>query len=138
MAGALLITLEKPLPEAQAVYEKSKTGRALFRESSRLELAARTVKVEPLSGFLSESQAKLIEQMKADGFDPTKMRLPPERWFAAGEGLSTIRGLHGHVSANLNNFKQPNPILKDLKAAEQLLQAAEATGVKFHLASGEL
>jgi hypothetical protein len=138
MAGAMLITLEKPLPAAQAVYEKSNTGRALFRESSRLELAARTVKVQPLAALLSESQAKLIEQMKADGFDPTKMRLPPERWFPAAEGLQIVRALHEHVSANLNNFKQPNPILKDLKAAEQLLQAAEAAGVQFHFTNGEL
>jgi hypothetical protein len=36
------------------------------------------------------------------------------------------------VTANLNDFKQPNPILRDLKSAEALLTAAEAAGVLFH------
>jgi len=138
MATAILITLEKPLPDAQAIYVKSKTGKALFRESSRLDLAARTEKVAPLTDFLSENSAELIEQMKAEGFDVTKMRIPPERWFPAAEGLAAIRKLIPHVTANLNNFKQPNPILKDLRAAEQLLIAAETAGVKFHTTQREM
>ena len=67
-----------------------------------------------------------------EGFDPSKMRLPPEQWFTAAEGLKTVRGLATWVNANLNDFKQPNPILRDLKAVEALLIAAEAAGVRFH------
>ena len=131
MALAFVVTLEKELP-ASAVYAKGGTGKALARESDRLDLAARTRKVTQLTSLLSESQAALIEQLKADGFDPSKMRLAPEQWFPAADGLKTVRALAEHVSANLNNFKQPNPILRDLKAAEALLMAAEAAGVRFH------
>ena len=60
------------------------------------------------------------------------MRLPPEQWYPATDGLKTVRGLIENVSENLNNFKQPNPILRDLKAAEALLSAAESAGVRFH------
>jgi hypothetical protein len=60
------------------------------------------------------------------------MRLPPEQWFSAAEGLKTVRALAEYVTAKLNDFKQPNPILRDLKAAETLLAAAEAAGVRFH------
>ena len=88
--------------------------------------------------MLSESQAKLIEQMKAEGFDPSKMRLPPEHWYAASDGLKVVRALIAHVHANLNDFKQPNPILRDLKAVETILVAAEAAGVKFHFANADL
>jgi hypothetical protein len=87
---------------------------------------------------LSESTAKLTEQMRADGFDPSKMRLPPEQWFAAGEGLKVVRALIEYVSANLNNFKQPNPILKGLRAVEGLLVAAEGAGVRFHFTKTEV
>jgi hypothetical protein len=66
------------------------------------------------------------------------MRIPPERWFTAAEGLTVLRALIEHVGANLNDFKQPNPILRDLKAAEALLAAAEKAGVRFHLTKGEL
>ena len=72
------------------------------------------------------------------GFDPSKMRLPPEQWFPAADGLKTIRALAEHVGANLNNFKQPNPILRDLKAAEAVLAAAEAAGVRFHFTKTNL
>ena len=60
------------------------------------------------------------------------MRLPPEQWFAVAQDLMTGRALAEHVGANLNAFKQPNPILRDLRAAEALLISAEAAGVRFH------
>jgi hypothetical protein len=131
MALAIIITLERELPEA-AAYAKSGTGKALARESDRLDFAARACGVGALTSLLSESPAALAEQLRADGFDPAKMRLPPEQWFAPGDGLKTVRALAEHVQAKLNDFKQPNPILRDLRAAEQLLAAAEAAGVRFH------
>ena len=134
MALAILVTLEKELPDPApaAAYAKADSGKALAREADRLDTAARTVHVPALTFFLSESPAALIAQLKEEGFDPAKMRLPPEQWFRAADGLQSVRALIAHVSANLNNFKQPNPILRDLKAAEALLTAADAAGVRFH------
>ena len=132
MALAFIITLEKELPDASAAYAKAKSGKAIAREADRLDSTARRKSVQQFTALLSESQATLIEQMKADGFDPSKMRLPPEQWFPASEGLKTVRGVAEYVGANLNDFKQPNPILRDLKAVEALLVAAEGAGVKFH------
>lgn len=137
MAQAFVVTLEKDLPE-MAAYKKGGTGKALFREADRLEFAARRKNVDALTTLLSESQAALIEQLKADGFDPSKMRLQPERWYFPSEGLKIIRALHEHVTANLNDFKQPNPILRDLKAVETILAAAEKAGVKFHFSNAVL
>ncbi len=140
MALAFVVTLQTDLPDpaAAAAYAKGKTGRALARESERLNTAARTKHVEAITAWLSESQEALRRQLVADGFDPSKMRLPPEQWFPAADGLKTVRALHEQVSANLNNFKQPNPILRDLKAAEALLAAAEAAGVRFHFSNVDL
>src|SRR5687768_15865584 len=130
MALAFTVTLEKELPDASAIYAKAKSGKALAREADRLDSAARRKAAQALTALLSESQAALIEQLKTDGFDPSKMRLPPEQWYPASEGLKTVRGLSEYVGANLNDFKQPNPILRDLKAAEELLIAAEGAGVR--------
>jgi hypothetical protein len=138
MAQAILITLEKDLPDAMAAYTNSGTGKALAREAERVDFAARKCKVTQPSTMVSESQAALIAQLKEDGFDPSKMRIPPEHWYSATEGLAVVRGLIGHVGQNLNDFKQPNPILRDLKAAEALLSAADAAGVRFHFTRGEL
>ena len=133
MAAVIVITLNKELPDAQAAYTKAGSGKALARETDRLDSAARRRDVTAITSLLSESQAALIAQLKEEGFDPSTMRLPPEQWFTAAEGLKTVRALSAHVSANLNDFKQPNPILRDLKVAEALLIAAEAAGAQFHL-----
>jgi len=132
MALAMTVTLEKELADATAAYAKTASGKALARESDRLDSAARRCHVTAMTGMLSESPAALAEQMRAEGFDPSKMRLPPEQWYAAADGLKTVRGLLEHVTANLNDFKFPNPILRDLRAAETLLAAADAGGVRFH------
>ena len=137
MALAYVITLEKDIPES-AAYTKAASGRALARESDRLDTAARTKGVPAITSLLSESTAALAKQMRDEGFDPSKMRLPPEQWYPAADGLKTIRGLAEHVSAKLNDFKQPNPILRDLKAKEALLAAAEKAGVKFHFTKADL
>lgn len=136
MALALVVTLEKELPEL-AAYAKGKTGKALARESDRLDVAARSKMVSSLVALTSESQAALRKQMEESGMDPSKMRLPPEMWYSAAEGLKTVRALAEYVTARLNDFKQPNPILRDLKAAETLLVAAEAAGVRFHFTKME-
>ena len=137
MAQAILITLEKEVPEV-AAYAKGKTGKALARETDRLDSAARRRRVTPITSLLSENPAALIAEMQAQGFDPSKMRVPPEQWFPAADGVATVRALAEYVNENLNDFKQPNPILRDLKAAEALLSAAEAGGVRFHFTRGEL
>jgi len=138
MALSIVITLDRDLPDASSAYAKAKSGKALAREIERLDHATRVCKVSAITSMLSESQAALREQLLAEGFDPAKMRLPPEKWYPAGDGLTTVRALHEYVYANLNNFKQPNPILRDLKAAEALLVAANEAGVKFHFTKAEL
>lgn len=131
MAVAVVVTLEKEIPEV-AAYAKAKSGRALARESDRLDTAARACRVASITSLLSENQAVLRAQMEASGFDPSKMRLPAEMWFSAADAVATVRALAEYVTARLNDFKQPNPILRDLKAAETLLAAAAAAGVRFH------
>jgi hypothetical protein len=131
MALAIVVTLEREIPEL-AAYTKAATGKALARESDKLDSTARRKNVTAITSMLSESQAALIAQLKEDGFDPAKMRLPPERWFPAADGIASVRGIAEYVAANLNDYKQPNPILRDLKAIEALLAAAAAAGVKFH------
>jgi len=137
MALAYVVTLEKEIAEL-AAYTKAKSGKALARESERLDTAARTKKVNAITSMLSENPAALIAQMVEEGWDPAKIRVPVEAWFSAAEGLDVVRGLAEHVHANLNNFKQPNPILRDLKAVEELLTAAQKAGVKFHFAKTNL
>ena len=140
MAFAIVVTLEKDLPDPApaAAYAKAANGKSLARESDRIDSAARRRGVMQPTSLLSENQAVLRARMESEGFDPSKMRLPPESWFAAAEGLKTIRALIEYVGANLNDFKQPNPILRELRAAEALLTAADAAGVRFHFTKADV
>jgi hypothetical protein len=140
MAWALIVTLEKELADAAAAaaYAKAAGGKALARETDRIDSAARRKNVSPITSLLSESQADLRAKLEADGFDPAKMRLPPELWFDAADGLKTVRAVAEYVGSNLNDFKQPNPILRDLKTAEALLGAAQTAGVRFHFTKKDI
>lgn len=138
MALAIVVTLEKEIEGASAAYAKAASGKALARESDRLDHAARVCSVPALTSLLSESRAALEAQMREQGFDPSKMRLPPEQWYPAADGLKFVRGLIDHVTAKLNNFKQPNAIIRDLKASEALLESADKAGVKFHFTKTNL
>jgi hypothetical protein len=138
MALAIVVTTEKEVADASAVYAKAGSGKAIARELTKIDFAARCKGVTQPSSLLSESQAALIEQLKAEGFDPGKMRLPPEQWYPAADGLKTVRAVIDYVNEKLNDFKQPNPILRDLKAAEALLAAADAAGVRFHFTKTNL
>ena len=138
MPQAIIITLQKEISEG-AAYAKAASGKSLARESDRLDTAARPLPtVAALTSLLSENPAALAAQMREEGFDPAKMRLPAEQWFPAADGLKSVRALAAHVTANLNDFKFPNPILRDLKSAEALLAAAEVGGVQFHFTKAVL
>jgi hypothetical protein len=137
MALAFIVTLERELPVAPSGV-KGANGKALAREVDKLDYAARCKNVEPLTALLSESQAALIEQLKADGFDPSKMRVPPEQWYPPAQGLRIVRALMEYVSEKLNDFKQPNPILRDLKGLEATLVAADSAGTKFHFTKADV
>jgi hypothetical protein len=137
MALAFVVTLEKELP-TQPETVKGANGKAIAREIDKLDYAARCKNVEAMTALLSESQARLIEQLNADGFDPSKMRLPPEHWYAAAQGLRTVRALIEYVSEKLNDFKQPNPILRDLRGIEATIAAADAAGVRFHFTKADV
>ena len=139
MALAIVVTLEGESAEsASGANSKSAPGKALARESDRLDFAAKRANVTALTSLLSENPEVLAAQMREEGFDPSKMRLPPERWFPIADGLKSVRGLLTFVGANLNDFKQPNPILRDLKAIEEKLVAAEGSGKRFHLSKKDV
>ena len=136
MPLALIISLEKEIT-ALAVYTKAASGKAGPGESDRLDSAARICGVAAITSLLSESPAALIEQLKSEGFDPAKMRLPPEQWFSPDDGIENRCGLSAHVTANLNNFKQPNPIIRDLEH-RITVGRGQAAGIKFHFTKTNL
>ena len=137
MPLAILLTLQSPVPAAP-VPPANATGKSLAKEADRLDFLARTAGVPQMSSMLSEPQGALIAQLVADGFDPAKMRLPPERFFPAADGLRVLAALIAHVAAKPNDVKQPVALLRDLRAHEATLRAADAAGIAFHFTKAEV
>ncbi len=137
MALAILITLQSDVPAAP-VPPKNATGKSLAKEADKLDFLARTAGVTQPSSMLSEPQAALIAQLLADGFDPAKMRLPPERFFPAADGLRVLAALIDHIAAKPNDVKQPVALLRELRACEATLRAADAAGVGFHFTKADV
>ncbi len=137
MALAILLTLQTAVPTAPAP-PKNATGKSLAKEADRLDFLARAAGVPQPSSMLSEPQAALVAQLVADGFDPAKMRLPPEKWFPAADGLRAVSALVDYVAAKPNDVKQPVAILRDLRAIAATLTAAAAAGVAFHFTRADV
>ncbi len=137
MPLALLVTLQSAVPAAP-VPPKAAAGKSLVREADRLDFLARRCKVEPLSGMVSERREDLVAQMVAEGFDPAKVHVPPERWYPAAVGVASLAAIADHVAAHPNDVKQPGVLLRDLRAAHATLTAAAAAGVAFHFTRAEV
>jgi hypothetical protein len=88
--------------------------------------------------MLSEPRDALVAQLVADGFDPAKMRLPPERFFPAADGLKVLAAIIAHIAEKPNDVKQPVALLRDLRAYESTLRAADAAGVQFHFTKADV
>ena len=137
MPLAIILTLQHDVPAAP-LPPKNATGKSLAKEADKLDFLARTVGMPQPSSMLSEPQAALVAQLVADGFDPAKMRLPPERFYPPADGLRTVSALIAHVAAKPNDVKQPVAILRDLRSVEATLRAADAAGVAFHFTKADV
>ena len=137
MPLAITVTLDRDVPAAPPP-PKNATGKSLAREAEKLDFLARVAKVPQPSSMLSICRDALVAQLVADGFDPARMRVPPEVFHPAADGLRTVSALIAHLSAKPNDAKQPGAILRDLKAIEATLSAADAAGAGFHFTQVEV
>ncbi len=136
MPLAITVTLEREVPAAPP-RPRNALGKSLAKEADKLDFLARSANVPQPSSMLSERRAELVAQLIADGFDPARMRLPPETFHPAADGLRTVAALIAHVAAKPNDVKQPVAILRDLRHVEATLTAAAAAGVAFHFTKAE-
>jgi hypothetical protein len=60
---------------------------------------------------------------------PEAVSLPPEQWFEAEGGLTTIRALLEH-SESVKPAE--TNLLEDLRACKRVLEAAQQHNVRFH------
>jgi hypothetical protein len=109
-------------------------GNALSRESDSLEKLAKKIGVPSLLSFFSVSPEE-VNSLLGDSGETAKslgIKAPTKKWFNAKEGLSTVRSLINHLEkSEQSGSKQA---ISNLKEFERLLEAANQSGVRWHLA----
>lgn len=87
----------------------------------------KTLGVQPLEEFLSVDPEQLMEEFDVDDGEE-------EQWFAADDGLKTVRALKAHLTNDPKAIKDAAAICEDLSAYEEVLERVKAANTQWHLA----
>jgi hypothetical protein len=126
------VALERELP---AVAQVAMDGKALIFRQRDLDELAEQLGLAPLTEFVSSNPEAVAGYLREQGLDPADYPLPEEEWFAPADGLRTVRGLLAHLQSVPEAVLDAQRIVRDLAAIEQVLTAALAEQVPFHLVS---
>lgn len=133
MAASLYIVVEGDDPG----FDIFVNGRALARNEEALHRMALSLQVSPLLEFFSadeNSMALLLEQ--GSGNPDWAGNLPQPQWFAAQEGLATVRALEEFlVAAPAALGSETSAVRQELHEYEQVLEKTQARGLRWHLAA---
>ena len=121
MSVAWYIVLERPIPG----LDHGVNGQALAQSGKLLDALASQEGVPQLMEFFSISPAEVA----ALGLN-LKREPEPEKWFAAGDGLKTVRALL--TKAESEGLSER--IVNDLNEFERVQSVAAREGVRWHLA----
>ncbi len=102
-----------------------------------LDALAREAGVRPLTEFLTEDPESAAWKSIAEGDEVPSPGCPPDsEWFAAADGLTTVRGLLQYLTTHTERVAEVRRVLGDLRQFEQLLRRLEREGIRWHLVDG--
>ena len=117
-------------------YDIFVNGRSMARNEDALEKLALSVGARPLIEFFSadeNSMALLIEE--GAGNQDLIRRLPPPQWYAATDGLKTVRALIDTLEAEPQKLgSEGQRVLSELMEYARVLEKTESRGLRWHLA----
>lgn len=128
MGVALFLVAERKVPQLEIDVNGKGLGRC-----EQLDKPAESAGVRPLMEFFSEDPDEALAAWEEMGdMDPPDGGFPPEAWFTAAEGLTTVRGLLKYLAAHPNADKHATAVSSDLQEFEQVLTGLEQAGVRRH------
>ena len=132
MAASMYIVVEGEDPGFNIFVN----GRALARHEDAVERLALSLGVRPLIEFFSadeNSMALLIEEGASD--QELARRLPPPQWYAAEDGLTTVRALLMAIEREPQQLGSEGVrVLAELTEYAEVLQKTADRGLRWHLA----
>ena len=117
-------------------YDIFVNGRALARYEDALERLALKLGVRPLIEFFSADENSMALLIEEGAGNPELMRrLPPPQWYAADDGLTTVRALIAVLQNDPQLLGTEGPqVLAELKEYGRVLERTVQAGLKWHLA----
>jgi hypothetical protein len=117
-------------------YDIFVNGRALARHEDALERLALQSGVKPLIEFFSADENSMSLLIEEGGGNPELIRrLPPPQWYAAGDGLATVRALIAALKDDPQQLGTEGPqVLGELEEYERVLEKTMRAGLRWHLA----
>jgi hypothetical protein len=132
MSGAFLLAADKPSAEPKQEFfglELSRAARALDRLAARL-------KVRPLTSFISmdEGDQELLRDLAEEaGADPAAWKPEPVEWYAAPDGLKTVRALLQHLSEHPEAVRKRAAVVRELTALAEALDGIARKKARWRL-----
>jgi hypothetical protein len=123
MGMAVFISLERPIPNLDHMV----SGKSIAQHMERLRDMARQAGCRPLEEFVSMDANAVTNLLGDEDVKAADVEIPAAQWFDSKEGLNTVRCLQKLETTNDEN------LLRDFKDYEQVLEAAVAAAVRFHL-----
>ena len=130
MSSALYIVLEREGPGIANTVD----GKILSRADQELDPLAKKLGVRPLMDFFGMDPDDVLGELGGLDGEPTTENSLEETWFSATDGLRTVRALLEHLGANPGAVSSPRELTEELAAFEEVLEAAEAKGIRWYLA----
>ena len=111
-------------------------GRALARHDDALERIALRLGVKPLIEFFSADENSMSLLIEEGAGNPELMRrLPPPQWYAAGDGLATVRALVAALEDDPQQLgSEGEQVLSELLEYMQVLKKTKERELRWHLA----
>jgi hypothetical protein len=117
-------------------YDIFVNGRALARHDDALEQVALRLGVKPLIEFFSADENSMSLLIEEGAGNPDLMRrLPPPQWYAAADGLTTVRALIAALEDDPQQLgTEGSQVLAELEEYGRVLERAMRAGHRWHLA----
>lgn len=128
MGVSIYVSLEKDIA---GVDPLAINGKPLSKAVDVLDERAQAKGLRPVMEMVSSPPEEVADFMDVD-VDDLPEHLAAEQWFAAADGLKTIRAMIEHLQQHPTAVKASDDVLTDLQDIEAVLVAAEAQQVKFH------
>jgi len=111
-------------------------GRALARHEDALERLALRLGVKPLIEFFSADENSMSLLIEEGAGNPDLIRrLPPPQWYAAQDGLTTVRTLAAALKDDPQQLGTEGPqVLAELLEYVRVLERTMQANLRWHLA----